>query len=53
MSMMVEVEEDESIFTKDERSVRYERIQEITQPDRPKDGLMELEFSHGLKFHES
>ena len=28
--MVVEGEEDESIFTKDERSVRYEQIQEIT-----------------------
>ena len=30
VSMVVEDEEDESIFTKDERLVRYERIQEIT-----------------------
>ena len=29
VSMVVEGEEDESIFTKDERSVKYERIQEI------------------------
>ena len=28
MSMVVEGEEDESIFTKDERSVKYERIQD-------------------------
>ena len=30
VSMVVEGEDDESIFTKDERSVRYDRIQEIT-----------------------
>ena len=30
VSMVVENEENESIFTKDERLVRYERIQEIT-----------------------
>ena len=36
VSMVVEGEDDESIFTKDERSARYERIQEITQPDKPK-----------------
>ena len=36
VSMVVEGEEDESIFTKDERSVRYERIHEIAQPDKPK-----------------
>ena len=30
VSMVVEGEDDESIFTKDERLVRYERIQEIT-----------------------
>ena len=34
MSMVVEGEDDESIFTKDERSVRYERIQEITYVTR-------------------
>ena len=31
VSMVVEGKEDESIFTKDERSVRYERIQEIAR----------------------
>ena len=36
MSMVVEGEDVESIFTKDERLVKYERIQEITKPDRPK-----------------
>ena len=30
VSMVVESEDDESIFTKDERSVRYDQIQEIT-----------------------
>ena len=30
VSMVVKGEDDESIFTKDKRSVRYERIQEIT-----------------------
>ena len=30
VSMVVEGEDVESSFTKDERSVRYERIQEIT-----------------------
>ena len=30
MSMLVEGEEDESIFTKDERSVRYERFSAIS-----------------------
>ena len=35
--MVVEGEEDESILTKDERSVRYEVMnQEITYPDKPK-----------------
>ena len=31
----MEGEDDEFIFTKDEQSVRYELIQEITEPDIP------------------
>ena len=36
MSMVVQGEDDESILTKDERLVKYERIQVMTKPDKPK-----------------
>ena len=36
VSMVAQGEDDESILTKDERFVKYERIQVMTKPDKPK-----------------
>ena len=36
VDIVVEGEDDESILTNDERFVRYEQIQGMSKPDRPK-----------------